>query len=297
VEDGDVVVVGEILRPPGAASDGHDLEVRAEPSRVQDAHRKPAPAPLIDDADVEPSDAPTVDPLGGIDVKSTDDPDNPDAPDAEPARTSIETLQQVAEGADSSKQHIALVIDDDAEGAEMLQSLLEAEDFRVIVAGTGKEGLKIARTQQLSIITLDVRLPGVNGWGFLLRLHEYSEFAAVPIVLVAGDGDVSLALTHGAAAVLEKPISQEALQQALEAIGLNPDARRTRRVLVADDDPETVDVIARYLTRPEYVIECASSKEDAIAMAQQLRPDLILLNLMMEEFSGYQRRSISPCLL
>ena len=285
VEDGNAVIASEIVRPTGAASAGHDLEIRAEPLRVRDADREPAPAPPTDDADVEPADAPKVDQMGDVDVKATD---STDSTDGEPTRTSIKTLQQVAEGADSSKQHVALVIDDDAEGAEMLQSLLEAEDFRVIVAGTGKEGLKISRTQQLSIITLDVRLPGVDGWGFLLRLHEYSEFAAVPIVLVAGNGDVSLALTHGAAAVLEKPISQEALQQALEALGLSPDARRTRRVLVADDDPETVDVIARYLTRPEYVIECASSKEDSIAMAQQLRPDLILLNLMMEEFSGYQ---------
>jgi PAS domain S-box-containing protein len=282
VEDGDAVIAGETVRPTSAASDGHDLDIRAEPLRVKDADQKPMPAPPIDDAHVEPADAPKVDQTGDVDVKAIDSPDD------EPTPTSIKTLQQVVEGADSSRQHVALVIDDDAEGAEMLQSSLEAQDFRVIVASTGKEGLKIARTQQLSIITLDVRLPGIDGWGFLLRLHEYSEFAAVPIVLVAGNGDVSLALTHGAAAVLEKPISQEALQQALEALGLSPDARRTRRVLVADDDPETVDVIARYLTRPEYVIECAFSKEDSIAMAQQLRPDLILLNLMMEEFSGYQ---------
>ena len=187
-----------------------------------------------------------------------------------------------------SEKHVALVIEDDAKGAEVLRLLLEAEGFRVIVAPSGEEGLAIAPHQHLSLITLDIRLPGMDGWGFLIRLHEFSDLAAVPIVIIAGDTDVSLALTHGAAAVLEKPISRAALQQSLNVLGLSPDALRTRRVLVADDDPETVDVIARFLTRPEYAVERAFTKDEAIEMAQRLHPDLVLLNLMMEGFSGYQ---------
>ncbi|SEN13981.1 hybrid sensor histidine kinase/response regulator [Cryobacterium luteum] len=281
VEDGQAIVAGEVVRPHNAAPNGdyNDVQVR---SGASDEDRNPPQAPPIDDRAVASADATSIKPDSDTRARSTD------SPDSKPTRPPSRSRQQTAEDDNTPEQHVALVIDDDAEGAQMLQVLLEAEDFRVIVAGTGKEGLEISRTQQLSVITLDVRLTGADGWGFLLRLHEYSEFAAVPIVLIAGNGDVSLALTHGAAAVLEKPISQEALQQALEALGLSPDARRTRRVLVADDDPETVEVIAQYLTRPEYVIESASSKEDSIEMALRLRPDLILLNLMMEEFSGYQ---------
>ncbi|TFD62972.1 response regulator [Cryobacterium ruanii] len=181
-----------------------------------------------------------------------------------------------------------LVIEDDANGAEVLRLLLEAEQFRVLVARSGEEGLKIAPRQHLSLITLDIRLPGMNGWGFLRRLHEFTDLASVPIVIIAGSTDVSLALTHGAAAVLEKPISRAALQQSLKALNLSPDALRARRILVADDDPETIDVIARFLTRPEYLVERAFTKDEAIEMAQRLHPDLVLLNLMMEGFSGYQ---------
>ena len=209
--------------------------------------------------------------------------------------TATETLSDVAESiqqapADEGEtdKHVVLVIEDDAKGAEVLRLLLEAEEFRVIIARSGEEGLDLAPKQRLSLITLDIRLPGMDGWGFLIRLHEFSDLAAVPIVIIAGETDVSLALTHGAAAVLEKPISRQALQQSLKALGLSPDARRTRRVLVADDDPETVDVIARFLTRPEYAVERAFTKDEAIEMAQRLHPDLVLLNLMMEGFSGYE---------
>ncbi|TFD23488.1 hybrid sensor histidine kinase/response regulator [Cryobacterium lyxosi] len=199
-----------------------------------------------------------------------------------------ESLQQVPAGEEHTDKHVVLVIEDDAKGAEVLRLLLEAEEFRVIIARSGEEGLDLAPKQRLSLITLDIRLPGMNGWGFLIRLHEFSDLAAVPIVIIAGDTDVSLALTHGAAAVLEKPITRQALQQSLKALGLSPDARRTRCVLVADDDPETVDVIARFLTRPDYVVERAFTKDAAIEMAQRLHPDLVLLNLMMEGFSGYE---------
>jgi CheY-like chemotaxis protein len=153
---------------------------------------------------------------------------------------------------------------------------------------SGDDGLKIASSQQLSLITLNVSLPGMDGWGFLNGLHEFSDLAVVPIVITTEDADTSLALTRGAAAVLNKPISREALQQSLDALGLSPDAHRTRRVLIADNDPETVDVIERFLTRPLYVIECASTKDEAIDMACRLHPDLILVNPTMEEFSGYQ---------
>lgn len=183
---------------------------------------------------------------------------------------------------------VALVIEDDAMGAEVLRVLLEAEGFRVLVASSAEEGLELAPQQPVSLITLDIRLPGMDGWGFLMKLHELADLAQVPIVIIAGDTDVSLALCHGAAAVLEKPISRAALQSSLEVLGIHPDDLRTCRVLVADDDPETVDVVARILTRPEYAVERAFTKDKAIDMAKRLHPDLVLLNLMMENFSGYQ---------
>jgi CheY-like chemotaxis protein len=213
--------------------------------------------------------------------------ESPDTP-TETRSDVDESLQRVPAGEEHIDKHVVLVIEDDAKGAEVLRLLLEAEGFRVIIARSGEEGLDLAPKQRLSLITLDIRLPGMDGWGFLIRLHEFSDLAAVPIVIIAGDTDVSLALTYGAAAVLEKPTSRHALQQSLQALGLSPDARRTRRVLVADDDPETVDVIARFLTLPEYAVERAFTKEAAIEMAQRLRPDLVLLNLMMEGYSGYE---------
>ena len=258
-----------------------------------DSAAKPEPLARVgESADAVGGDVLNREDEGALGISSL--PDKPDrAVDASgkwmgtsPGAT--ETLQGLSAHDGSEEKHVALVIEDDTKGAEVLRLLLAAEGFRVIVATSGEEGLEIALHENLSLITLDIRLPGIDGWGFLMRLHEISDLAAVPIVIIAGATDVSLALTHGAAAVLEKPISRAALQQSLDALGLSPDSLRTRRVLVADDDPETVDVIARFLTKPEYAVERAFTKDEAIEMAQRLHPDLVLLNLMMEGFSGYQ---------
>ncbi|KGJ72405.1 hypothetical protein GY21_15490 [Cryobacterium roopkundense] len=202
--------------------------------------------------------------------------------------TDTDIVQHLPVGKEDSERHVALVVEDDAKGAKVLRILLEAEGFRVLVATNGEQGLEIASMQHLSLITLDIRLPRMDGWGFLIRLREYVDLAPVPIVIVAGEADISRALTHGAAAVLEKPISRAALQQSLDALELSPNASRTHRVLVADDDPETIDIVTRFLNPPEYVIERALTKESVIEMAGRLDPDLILLNLTMGSSSGYQ---------
>lgn len=124
--------------------------------------------------------------------------------------TDTDIVQHLPVGKEDSERHVALVVEDDAKGAKVLRILLEAEGFRVLVATNGEQGLEIASMQHLSLITLDIRLPRMDGWGFLIRLREYVDLAPVPIVIVAGEADISRALTHGAAAVLEKPISRAA---------------------------------------------------------------------------------------
>ena len=185
-------------------------------------------------------------------------------------------------------EHLAMVVEDDPDSAELMRLLLAAEGFAVVLAGSGEEGLVLAQQHPLSLITLDVSLPGMDGWGFLRRLREHKALVSVPVVIIAGVANMSMALTHGAAAVLEKPITRARLRHSLAVLGLHPRSNRTQKILVVDDDRETVDVITRFLTKPDYAVESAFTKTDAIAMAQSLKPDLILLNLSMENFSGYQ---------
>jgi len=182
---------------------------------------------------------------------------------------------------------VALVVEDDDHAADLLRLLLEGEGFSVLRATSAEDGLAMATLQPLRLITIDLELPGIDCWEFLLRIREVNALAHVPVVIIASLVDANMALASGAAAVLQKPISKAQLGASLERLGLQPAKFVTRTVLVVDDDPKAVEVIAAFLPLSEYTVVRAYGGGEAITLAGRLRPDLILLDLMMPDISGF----------
>ena len=181
----------------------------------------------------------------------------------------------------------ALIVEDDDASAELIRILLESEGFSVVRAVSGEDALLVAPQHTLSLITLDIRLPGMDGWEFLALIGQDSALAQVPVVVVTGDVASNLALATGAAAILHKPISRAQLRASLAEHGLHDDQPVTRTVLVVDDDPKAVEVIAAFLPPPGYAVVRAYGGAEAIALARRLTPDLVLLDLMMPGVTGF----------
>ena len=197
-------------------------------------------------------------------------------------------LRHAGPPAVAAQQRVALVIEDDERAADLVRLLLEAEGFSVRRTASAEAALLLLPLQGLTLITLDVQLPGINGWEFLQRLRERGVQANVPVVIVSSHIDSQLALTGGAAAVLQKPISRAELRNSLDNLGLHPKPEHTYTVLVVDDDPKAVEVIAAFLPGPAYAVLRAYGGAEAIALARRLQPDLILLDLMMPGVSGFE---------
>jgi len=203
--------------------------------------------------------------------------------------------ESIAEGAaDASARHspgeagrVALVVEDDDRAADLVRLLLEAEGFTVLRAASAEAALEIAPRQPLALITLDIHLPGIDGWELLMRLQKIDALARVPVVVISADVHGSLGIERGAGAVLQKPVSRAQLKLSLDALGLHATPQRTCQVLVVDDDPRAVEVIAAFLRAPEYAVIRSYGGAEAIALAQRLHPDLIVLDLMMPEVSGF----------
>jgi CheY-like chemotaxis protein len=185
-------------------------------------------------------------------------------------------------------QRTALVVEDDDRAADLVRLQLEAEGFVVLRATSGESALEMVSRQPLSLITLDIELPGMDGWEFLMRIGENSALAQVPVVIISGLVDGALALNSGAAAVLQKPISRVQLRASLANLGLHPAKERIHTVLVVDDDPTAVELITKFLQAPDYAVVRAYSGSEAITLAHALKPDLILLDLMMPEMTGFE---------
>lgn len=184
-------------------------------------------------------------------------------------------------------ERVALVVESDQRAADLLRMLLENEGFTVLHASSAEAALVLAPQQPLSLITLDLVLPGMDGWEFLLHIRESSDLARVPVVVIAGQADSNMALAGGASVVMQKPISRSHLQTSLSGLGLHPDEEKTHTILVVDDDPKAVEVIAAFLPTPTYAVVRAYGGAEAITLAQRLRPDLILLDLMMPQVNGF----------
>ncbi|MEO7251050.1 MAG: response regulator, partial [Arenimonas sp.] len=189
--------------------------------------------------------------------------------------------------AEEQAERFALVVEDDDPAAELVQQLLEQEGFTVVRATDAASALTVASQQPLSLITLDLQLPGTESWDILLRVREDKLLSQVPVVIIDGSADNNMAMNGGAAAVLQKPVSRAQLNASMASLGLQPTEERTHTVLIVDDDKKNVEVLAAFLPTPAYAVVRAYGGAEAITLARRLRPDLILLDLMMPEVSGF----------
>jgi PAS domain S-box-containing protein len=187
----------------------------------------------------------------------------------------------------------ALVVEDDYKSAELIRVQLEAEGFNVLHAASAEAALELAVQQPLSLITIDIMLPNMDGWELLTRLKQVSELRRIPVVIISIVADPSRGFSLGAAAVMQKPISRQELYDSLSELGLLPlvDGKKLT-ILVVDDDPKAVELMAvRVLSMSGIVIRAYGGRE-AIDAARRERPDLIILDLMMPEVSGFEVVSV-----
>jgi CheY-like chemotaxis protein len=166
--------------------------------------------------------------------------------------------------------------------------LLEAEGFKVLHVETAEAALALAVQQPLSLITLDILLPEMDGWTLLERLKEMPGLARIPVVIISIVADRNKGFTLGAAGVMQKPISRQELYESLVQLGLIPRSPdKGLRVLVVDDDPKAVELIAlRMLDLASTVLRAYGGRE-AIEVALRELPDLIVLDLMMPDVNGF----------
>ncbi len=176
-----------------------------------------------------------------------------------------------------------LVIDDDPATRQILSRMLGKEGFRVLEATGGDEGLALARAELPDVITLDVLMPGLDGWGVLASLKADPAVAAIPVVMLTITDERTLGFSLGAAEYLTKPIERAHLSAVLARYRRAPGAG----VLIVEDDEATRGVLRRVLEKDGWTVTEAANGRLGLEQVQAASPALILLDLMMPELDGF----------
>jgi CheY-like chemotaxis protein len=178
-----------------------------------------------------------------------------------------------------------LVIDDEETARDLLTRYLTGEGYAVLAASSGEEGIEIARAIRPDVITLDVMMPGQDGWAVLARLKGDPSLSSVPVVLVTIVDGADMGFALGATDYVPKPVDRERLAGALRKACPSVTGGH---VLVVDDDAETRTMLRRMLEKGGWRVSEAPDGGAGLEAMREVGPDAVLLDLMMPEMDGFQ---------
>jgi twitching motility two-component system response regulator PilH len=116
---------------------------------------------------------------------------------------------------------VVLIIDDSPTELHLFQNMLERAGFDTLVADSGEEGMKTAKSARPDCILMDVVMPGMNGFQATRKLTKDPETAGIPIIMITGkdqETDKIWGMRQGAVEYLVKPVAEKDLVNMINAV-------------------------------------------------------------------------------
>ncbi len=203
-----------------------------------------------------------------------------------------------------------LVVDDDVVTVREMGNFLRRKGLMASFAFDGASGLAMAREQRPDLIFLDLKMPVLDGFAFLREMGKEPGLARTPVVILTAhdlDEEISQRLPSNVKGVLRKGEVMtgdlEALLADLLGRSPSPPAAPTRpgrkegaapakegppTILVAEDNPDNTFLLRELLTNKGYRFLHAADGRQAVELARQEEPDLIIMDIQMPELDGME---------
>ena len=203
-----------------------------------------------------------------------------------------------------------LVIEDNPASLELMAYLLTAFGHTPLLASDGAQGLEAARRETPDLIVCDMQLPRMDGYAIMRQLKAWPETRAIPVIAVtalAMVGDRDRIIAQGFDGYISKPLVPETFVAQVEtfldparyqssalpslapatteAASLRVQSRAS--ILVVDDSPLNRELMRSIFEPFGYTVIAAAGVSEAIRLARERRPDLIVSDLHMPEQSGF----------
>jgi two-component system, cell cycle response regulator len=201
-----------------------------------------------------------------------------------------------------------LLIEEDIPSMELMCHLLTAHGYFPLRARNGEEGVRIATRERPDLIVSEIHMPFVDGYEVARRIRADPALNGIPmlaVIVLAIPEERRRVLAAGYDGYVSRPITPLSFMRHVEAYSrpefraaaasahsTSTDAptrlRNGRRLLVVDDTPANLKLAAMIFGRAGYEVVTASGMGEALRIARQDPPDLILSDIVMEGGSGYE---------
>ena len=180
-----------------------------------------------------------------------------------------------------SSNRTILVAEANQRAAQLIGTYLTTAGYSVEYATDGEDAIAKAKAIQPFAIILDIFLPKKDGWHVLKELTTNPNLQGIPLLTVFVTAERQVAYGFSASAHLVKPINKEMLRTSLRSTRLPDQNNSPPRLLLADDDTQTVQQLSKMLTNEGYEVISAQNGKEAIEMARSQTPALIILDLLI----------------
>jgi DNA-binding response OmpR family regulator len=180
-----------------------------------------------------------------------------------------------------------LLIDDDQDLLSVLGLGLEQEDFLVLTATDGSEGLRTAYREQPDLIILDIMMPGLDGWDTCRRLRELSDVPIIILTAKAVATDVVKGLALGADDYVIKPFSTAELIARVHACLRRAASRDpSQRPATIVSGEVTIDLARHRVTISGEPVELTPTEFRLLAYLARNRGRVVLHHTLLREVWG-----------
>jgi HAMP domain-containing protein/signal transduction histidine kinase/DNA-binding response OmpR family regulator len=182
---------------------------------------------------------------------------------------------------------VLLIIEDDQRFARLLLDMVRDAGFKGLVAVTGESALALARRFVPDAITLDLRLPDMDGWTILDRLKHDPTTRHIPVNVISCEQEQERGFRQGVIGYLEKPVSKDSINEALEQVkGFV--ATSAKKLLVIEPDREQGKAVVDLIGDGDVKSKIAMSGQEALDLLENEHFDCLVVATSLPDMPGHE---------
>jgi signal transduction histidine kinase/DNA-binding response OmpR family regulator/HAMP domain-containing protein len=180
---------------------------------------------------------------------------------------------------------VVLIVEDDLRFASTLLDLVRESGFKGVVAPTGRTALTLVKELLPDAITLDLRLPDMDGWAVLDLIKHDPEVRHIPVNVISCADHIHRCFHMGALGIVQKPAAKAALEEALARTRAFIE-RDVKTVLVANGDAQNRSGIVEALQSDGIEVAAMDSGREALEKLKQKRYDCVVVGPELNDMNA-----------